>query len=362
MALGLTAAVVGVRPADAATATVGLGKAGSFAVLAGSTVTNTGPSLIRGDLGVSPGSAVTGFPPGVVSPGGTIHAADSQAIDAQTDLTTAYLDAAGRTPTAPPIVAPLGGGQVLVRGVYQGTTLDLGGTLTLDGEGDPGAVFIFQSASTLITASASVVALTNGAQACNVFWQVGSSATLGTTSTFVGTILALTSVSATTGAVVQGRLLARNGAVTLDTNTVRVPRCAALPSPTTTTTVGPTTTTTVGPTTTTTVGPTTTSTTSALPTPSGTGGGGSPPSAGGAGITGGAPSAGGGTSRADGKARSRSGAGSRSDGRGSGGGTATSGRPGLPNTGAHVTLLTGTGLGLLVLGAAMVLSSRRRLC
>jgi len=124
--------------------------------------------------------------------------------------------------------------------VYTGGTLGLTGTVTLDAQGDPNAVFIFQSASTLITASSSVVALINGASACNVFWQVGSSATLGTNSTFVGTILALTSIAATTGVTIDGRLLARNGEVTLDTNTITSSTCTT--TPTTTTTIAPTTT------------------------------------------------------------------------------------------------------------------------
>ncbi len=202
---------------------VGLGTATSYAVLGGSTVTNTGPSRISGDVGVSPGTAVTGFPPGKVT-NGTIHAADAEAASAQAATTTAYNDAAGRVAT------PLGstdlGGQMLTHGVYFGPTLSITGTVTLDAEGDPDAVWIFQAGSTLITSSSSVVALVNGAQACNVFWQVGSSATLGTNSTFRGTILALTSITANTRIVVEGRLLARNGAVTLDTNTISRPFCA----------------------------------------------------------------------------------------------------------------------------------------
>lgn len=233
VALAVTA-VVGGSQAGAAPAPVGLGTATSFAVLAGSTVTNTGPTTIDGDVGVSPGTAVTGFPPGTVS-NGTIHAADAVALQAQNDLTTAYNDAAGRTPTAPPVTADLGG-QTLVAGVYGGATLGLTGTLTLDAQGDPAAVFILQAGSTLTTASASRVLLINGGDPCNVFWQVGSSAVLGTNTTFVGSILALTSVTAETNATVAGRLLARNGAVTLDTNTVTRPSCAVLAPATTTTT------------------------------------------------------------------------------------------------------------------------------
>jgi len=219
--------------ADAAGPTaVGLGTAADFAVLAGSTVTNTGPTTVNGNLGVSPGTAVTGSP-GV---NGEIHAADGVAAQAQADLTTAYNDAAGRT-GAIPVSGDLGG-RTLTAGVYNAPSgLGLTGTLTLDGQGDGNAVFIFQAGSTLTTASASQVSLIGSASPCNVFWQVGSSATLGTGSAFTGTILALTSITMTTGATAVGRTLARNGAVTLDTNTVTKPSCPAASIPTTTTTV-----------------------------------------------------------------------------------------------------------------------------
>ena len=236
VAIGMACTFVGGNRAAAAEAPVGLGTAASFAVLGGTTVTNTGPSVISGDVGLSPGTAITGFPPGIVN--GTTHATDAVAAQAQIDTTTAYNDAAGRASTAT-VSADLAG-QTLVSGVYTGGTLGLTGTVTLDAQGDPNAVFIFQSASTLITASSSVVALINGASACNVFWQVGSSATLGTNSTFVGTILALTSIAATTGVTIDGRLLARNGEVTLDTNTITSSTCTT--TPTTTTTIAPTTT------------------------------------------------------------------------------------------------------------------------
>jgi uncharacterized membrane protein YgcG len=207
--------------------TVGLGTATPFAVLAGSTVTNTGPSVISGDLGVSPGSAVTGFPPGQVV-NGTIHAADAVAAQAQSDLTTAYNDTAGRTP-ADAVTSDLGG-QTLAPGVYKAaSSMSLTGTVTLDAGGNPNAVFIFQAGSTLITASSSTVSLINGGSPCNVFWQVGSSATLGTNTTFVGSILALTSATVRTGSTVAGRVLARNGAVTLDDNTITRPNCATTP-------------------------------------------------------------------------------------------------------------------------------------
>jgi hypothetical protein len=217
--------------ARAAQPTVGLGTAGSFAVLGGSTVTNTGPTVINGDLGASPGTAITGFPPGTVN--GTVHAADAVAAQAQSDVTTAYNDAAGRTPA---VVVPGDlGGLLLTPGVYkQSSSLLLTGVATLDAQGDPSAVFIFQVGSTLTTASNSRVLLTGGAQSCNVFWQIGSSATIGTGTSFSGNILALQSITVTTGATLQGRALARNGAVTLDTNTISTANCA----PGTTTALG----------------------------------------------------------------------------------------------------------------------------
>ena len=218
-------AALGLFGSDALAAqpTVGLGTADSFAVLAGSTVTNTGPSTVNGDLGVSPGAAVTGFPPGTVH--GTIHAADAVAGQAQTDLTTAYNDAAARTPAA--TVSGDLGGRTLTAGVYKSaSSLGLTGALTLDAQGNPNAVFIFQAGSTLTTASGSHVNLINGAQPCNVFWQIGSSATLGTSSVLSGNILALTSISIDNGVTVLGRALARNGAVTLINDTITAAHCA----------------------------------------------------------------------------------------------------------------------------------------
>lgn len=216
-----------------AQAPVPLGSTSNFAVLAGSTVTNTGNTIVTGgDVGLSPGTAVVGFPPGIIT-GGVIHAADGTAGTAQVDLTTAYVDAAGR-PDDAILLADIGGSTFLP-GVYQtGGTPSLGitGTVTLDGNGDPNAVFIFQIASTLTTAAGnSVVNLIGGAQAANVFWQVGSSATLGTTTVFNGTILAQDSITLTTGAVLNGRALARTGAVTLDSNAVTNPGPAGQPPP-----------------------------------------------------------------------------------------------------------------------------------
>ncbi|MGC1193507.1 MAG: ice-binding family protein, partial [Candidatus Dormiibacterota bacterium] len=196
--------------------TVDLGSASAYGVLAGTTVTNTGLTNISGTLGVNPGTAITGFPPGVVS-NGTIDSADASAAQAQSDLTTAYGDAVTSGP-ATPVAADLGG-MTLDAGIYTPAaqpSMFLTGTVTLDGQGNPNAVFIFQAGSTLVTASDSLVNLIGNAQACNVFWQVGSSATLGTGTDFSGSILALTSITVSTGASVEGRLLAQNGAVTLD--------------------------------------------------------------------------------------------------------------------------------------------------
>ena len=194
-----------------------LGTAGSYVVLAGSTVTNTGPSVLNGNLGVSAGSAVTGFPPGMVN--GTINKANSPAAQAQSDLTAAYIKAAGLAPTATLTGQDLGG-KILTPGVYFfASSAQLTGTLTLDTQGNPNAVFVFQIASTLTTASNAAVVFASGLSDKNVFWQVGSSATLGTGTAFAGNILALTSITMTTGASIAcGSALARNGAVTLDNN------------------------------------------------------------------------------------------------------------------------------------------------
>jgi type VI secretion system secreted protein VgrG len=204
-----------------------LGTASSFAVLGGQTVTNTGPTTVHGDLGVSPGTAVTGFPPGTMV-GGSIHAADALAGQAQADTTTAYNNLAGQACPAPNNLTGQDlGGLTKVAGVYcYSSSAQLTGTLTLDAANNPNAVFIFQIGSTLTTATNSAVRMINGGSPCNVYWQVGSSATLGTTTDFMGTIVALTSISLTTGARVSGRALARNGAVTMDTNTIGTANCA----------------------------------------------------------------------------------------------------------------------------------------
>lgn len=200
-----------------------LGTAGSFGVLAGTTVNNTiTPTVITGNVGVSPSSAVTGFPPGIVV-GGTIHAGDAVALQAQSDNTIAYLNLAGRPVTADLTGQDLGG-KTLVAGVYGYTSsAQLTGTLTLDGQGNPNSVFIIKVASGLTTASNSRINLINGAQGGNVFFQVGASATLGTTTSFVGDILALTSITLNTNAsIICGAALARNGQVALDNNTITI--------------------------------------------------------------------------------------------------------------------------------------------
>lgn len=197
--------------------TVNLGTTSAFAVLAHSTITNTGPTTITGDVGLFPGTSFTGE--AAVTLNGATHITDAVAEQAKLDLVTAYNDAAGRTPSSIPTEL---GGSTLKTGTYssESGTFGLTGTLTLDAEGDPNAVFIFQTESTLITASESKVVLLNGARFCRVFWVVGSSATLGTDSEFVGHIFAMESVTANTRAVIQGQLMARTGAVTLDTNTI----------------------------------------------------------------------------------------------------------------------------------------------
>ena len=204
-----------------------LGTSANYSVLGASTVTNTGPSVLNASLGLWPGTSITGFPPGLVNAPGTTETTTPAAQQAQSDLTAAYVNAAGR-PVNATTTADLAN-LVLVGGVYAGPSkspLSLTGPLVLDGAGDPNSVFIFQTDSSLTTASSSTVTLINGAQECNVFWQVGSSATLGTSSVFAGNILALSSITVTTGVTVHGRALARNAAVTLDNDTFTTPTCA----------------------------------------------------------------------------------------------------------------------------------------
>jgi hypothetical protein len=211
-----------------AAAQVPLGTAASYGVLGASTVTNTGPTVINADLGVSPGAAITGFPPGIRT--GATHAADAAALQAQNDATTAYNFLAGQA--CGTILTGDLGGRTLTPGVYCfASSAQLTGMLTLDAQGVATSQFIFQIGSTLTTASASSVALVNGAQACNVWWQMGSSATLGTTTAFVGTLIALASNTLTTGATLNGRAIARTGAVTLDSNVITPSACAIAPGP-----------------------------------------------------------------------------------------------------------------------------------
>jgi hypothetical protein len=244
----MTLLMVGTQASAAIVPTVPLLTAANYSVLGAETVTNTGASVLNLSLGLSPGTSITGFPPGIVNPPGTTDATNAAAAQAQSDLTAAYLNAAGR-PVDATTTADLGS-QTLVGGVYATSAkgaLGLTGTLTLDGAGDPNSVFIFQTNSTLITASGSVVSLINGAQECNVFWQIGSSATLATGSTFVGNIMALTSVSVLNSVTVHGRAMARTGAVTLDTDTFTSPTCnLSAPAVTTTTVAAGSATTVVG--------------------------------------------------------------------------------------------------------------------
>jgi hypothetical protein len=241
----LTLVLYGASPALAAT-TVNLGTAGNFSVLAGSAITDVPTSAISGDVGLSPttGAAITGLTTAEVT--GTIYAVDSFGpalaagnnpgllTTAKNDLTTAYLDAEGRIPTTVyPSANKELGGLTLTPGIYKvpASSFGITGTLTLDAQGNPDAVFIFQAGSTLTAEVSSNVSLINNAKPCNVFWQVGSSATIKTNSNFSGIILALTDITLNTGANISGRALARNGAVTMDNNTITSSVCAAPTTP-----------------------------------------------------------------------------------------------------------------------------------
>lgn len=233
--------IMSARVSQAVATAPSLGTAESFAVLGGSTVTNTGPTLVTGDLGVSPGSAIVGFFPSTPGGPGTVvgtqHAADAVAAQAQADAATAYTALAGQAcDFTHPLIADIGG-QTLAPGVHCfPSSAAITGILTLDAGGDPNAVWVFNIESTLVTASASSVLIIKGGNACNVFWRVGSSATLNTTTAFQGSILALANISALTGATVSGRLLAQTAAVTLDTNQVSLPTNCSPPTPTPTNT------------------------------------------------------------------------------------------------------------------------------
>jgi Ice-binding-like len=236
----LLVVALAITNAQAAATPVPLKTAGRFAVLAGSGITNTGLTAITGDIGSFPTTSITGTSTLVLN--GTNHKGDAVTQQAKKDLVGAYINAANEGPVIP-IAGGILGGRKLVSGVYNSaSSMDLTGTLTLNGQGREDSVFIFQVGSALTTASGSQVRLVNGAQGCNVFWQIGSSATLGTGSTFQGSLMALTSITATTGALVHGRLLARNGAVTLDTNRITKPTCAtgATPTPTASASATPT--------------------------------------------------------------------------------------------------------------------------
>jgi hypothetical protein len=208
---------------NCAQAPVALGRAGSFAVLGGSGVTNTGPTNVTGDVGVSPGTAVTGFPPGTAT--GTIYKGNNVTSQgAQADALVAYNDAVGRTECLITVAGNIGG-QTLAPGLYKSmSTLEISsGDLTLDAGGNANAVYIFQVSTALTTTAGLKIILAGGAQAKNIFWTVGSSATLGTTSVFQGTIMAYASISITTGATLNGRALAQVGAVALDSNSITKP-------------------------------------------------------------------------------------------------------------------------------------------
>src|SRR3982750_1341165 len=203
--------------ATAGQAPVPLGSTDTFGVLAATTVTSGGATTVNGDLGVSPGNGLTGAP----TVNGTTHLGDPVAAQAQLDLTTAYNDAAGRTVGAVTVAGNLGG-QTLTPGLYKSTSsLEISsGDLTLDAQGDANAVFIFQMASTLTTTAGRQVILAGDAKAANVFWLVGTSAPLGSTSVFQGTIMADQAITMNTGATLNGRVLARVAAVNLDSNTI----------------------------------------------------------------------------------------------------------------------------------------------
>jgi hypothetical protein len=200
--------------------TVSVASASTFAVLAGSAVSNTGATTITGDLGLSPGTSVSGFGPGILN--GTQHINDNIANQAKLDLTTAYNNAAGRTCTDIVTLSGNMGGLTLTPGLYKSTSslAISSGDLTFDAKGNAGAVFIIQIASSLTTTSGRKVILAGGALASNIFWQVGSSATFGTTSVFKGTVMAMQSITFDTGATLDGKALARTGAVIMDANTI----------------------------------------------------------------------------------------------------------------------------------------------
>lgn len=258
--LAIATAFITVGSVAGAAEPIGMGAAGAYAVIANQTITNGGTTTLNGHVGLSPGSAVTGFE--TVTLNGELHLADTDASNAMAAMSAAYSNAAGQ-PVSATIGTELGGTTVPGGGVYASGsgTFEITGTVILDGQDDPNAVFIFQMGGTLLTAGSATVSLINGAQACNVYWRVGSSATLGAANTFRGTILAATSITLGAGTTISGRALARDGSVTLSANTITPVGCAAPAEVTTTSTVAATTTTAVGTTTTTTAVGTTTTTT-----------------------------------------------------------------------------------------------------
>jgi type VI secretion system secreted protein VgrG len=214
---------------ESALAAPALGSSSGFAVLGATTVTNTGATTIDGDVGVSPGLALVGFPPAIIT-GGTTHLGDAVALQAQSDVSIAF-DALSAEACTQDLTGTDLGGLTLTPGVYCfSSSAQLTGSLVLDAAGRADAVFIFKTASTLTTASNASVRVINGGNDCSVFWQVGSSATLGTGTVFAGNILALASISMTTGAKVSGRAFARTGAITMDTNAVSRLLCSSAPA------------------------------------------------------------------------------------------------------------------------------------
>ncbi|MET9406683.1 ice-binding family protein [Streptomyces sp. NPDC002935] len=204
---------------------VPLGTTAFYSVLAGQGVTNTGNSVLAHDLGTHPNPSITGFPPGLVQ--GAVHAADANALQAKSDLIVAYNNAAGQAQDFA-LPAGIGGGPALLPGVYHATAgVGITGDLILDGQGSSDAVWVFQIPESLTTATSSRILLTNGASACNVFWQIGQDASLGVTTSFVGTLMAGNDITVNQGTNVEGRLLAQVGSVTLNNNRIFLGGCAA---------------------------------------------------------------------------------------------------------------------------------------
>jgi hypothetical protein len=215
---GTNPAVIPVQTTTMSTVT--LGATSNLALIAGSGITSTGATVITGDMGLSPGSSIGGFPPGILN--GVQHINDDIATQAKLDLTAAYKDLAGRTSTDIVTLSGNIGGLTLTPGLYKSTSslAISSGDLTFDAKGNANAVFILQMASTLTATSGRKVILSGGALASNIFWQVGSSATFGTTSVMKGTVMAMQSISFNTGATLDGKALARNGAITMAGNTM----------------------------------------------------------------------------------------------------------------------------------------------